>query len=129
MGSISVKERRQILIQQKAYWWGPHIPLEIRFNLLFSSGHGSVLQAQVRVLREQVDSTPMPVVAQKLIDEKNAEIDELSLQVQQLQEDLAENSLVQEANNQVQQLVSSSVLFCVVCLYKLYFFLSKPNPK
>ena len=81
------------------------------------------------MLRAQVDSTPMPVVAQKLIDEKNAEIDELSLQVQQLQEDLAENSLVQEANNQVQQLVSSSVSFCVVCMYKLYFFLSKPNPK
>ena len=85
-----------------------------------------MLQAQVRVLREQVDSTPMPVVAQKLIDEKNAEIDELSLQVQQLQEDLAENSLVQEANNQVQQLVSSSVLFCVVCIYK-FLFLANPT--
>ena len=88
-----------------------------------------MFQAQVRVLREQVDSTPMPVVAQKLIDEKNAEIDELSLQVQQLQEDLAENSLVQEANNQVQQLVSYSVLFCVACLYKLYFVLRTPPPR
>ena len=72
-----------------------------------------MLQAQVRVLREQVDSTPMPVVTQKLIDQKNAEIDVLSLQVQQLQEDLAENSLVQEANNQVQQLVSSSIFLFV----------------
>ena len=72
-----------------------------------------MLQAQVRVLREQVDSTPMPVVTQKLIDEENAEIDVLSLQVQQLQEDLAENSLVQEANNQVRQLVSSSIFLFV----------------
>ena len=52
----------------------------------------------------------MPVFAQKLIDEKNAEIDELSLQVQQLQEDLAENSLLQEANTHVQQLVSISII-------------------
>ncbi len=59
-------------------------------------------QAQVNVLRSQVDTTPMPVFAQTLLEEKNAEIDELTAQVAQLQQNAAEG----DAAQQVRQLVS-----------------------
>ncbi len=47
-----------------------------------------LIQSQIAILRGQVDSTPMPVLAQNLIDEKNQEIDDLTRQLQRLHEQL-----------------------------------------
>ena len=47
-----------------------------------------VFQAEVRSLKERVDSTPMPVFAQNLIEEKNQEIDYLNDQLEKLQGEL-----------------------------------------
>ena len=57
----------------------------------------------------------MPVLAQTLIDEKNEELDELTAQVQQLQQEAAEYSSSQEAKQKVQQLVSVQKTYNFFC--------------
>ncbi len=60
-------------------------------------------------MRDQVDSTPMPVFAQNLIDEKNAEIDHLNEQLQALQQEVAENTMLQNANAEIARLVRTLI--------------------
>ncbi len=52
----------------------------------------------------------MPVFAQNLIDEKNAEIDHLNEQLHALQQEVAENTMLQNANAEIQRLVRISTV-------------------